>query len=231
MKIGIITFHFVNNFGGVLQAYALQRVIRENCQCDSVVLDYRNWFIRLTDAIRVLPITKNIKEVIAGLKSIGLRLKRRERFEIFIKKHFVLTKKYIRSKQLKASLLGCDKYICGSDQIWNPYLTGGVDSAYFLQFVDNAERKIAYSPSFGIDKTGIFTRKIKKNLETFEYLSVRESEGCKLIKELTGKEAIQLIDPTFLLSEEKWSEIASLTNPEGGEIYTFIYYAKRCSNI
>ena len=42
MRVGIITFHFVNNFGGALQAYALQRVVKEQCNVDVVIVDYKN---------------------------------------------------------------------------------------------------------------------------------------------------------------------------------------------
>lgn len=60
MKIGIITFHFVNNFGGALQAYALRRTISEKCNVEAEIIDYRNWFIRLTDRVRLFPISTNL---------------------------------------------------------------------------------------------------------------------------------------------------------------------------
>lgn len=210
MRVGIITFHFVNNFGGVLQAYALQRTIKEKCNVESEIIDYRNWFIRLTDRIRLLPITTNPKEFVSGWLTMRKRIGRRNRFGKFIIRYAHLSRKYISHFGLKRCPPGDDKYICGSDQIWNPVLTAGVSYSYYLQFENNPDNRIAYAPSFGSASIRkVHNKKIKKYINTFNYISVREKSGQDYIRLLTGKSADRLIDPTFLLNREQWSQVGA----------------------
>ena len=226
-KVGIITFHFVNNFGGVLQAYALRRVVEEECNVEVVTIDYRNWFIRLTDRIRLFPISSNVKEIVSGLKTMGQRISRRKKFGNFTKDNNKLTRKYINHWQINNTPPGCDKYICGSDQIWNPFLTMGVASNYFLDFEHNADNKIAYAPSFGTDGVAShYKRRIRHYIETIGHLSVREKSGQEFIKRLTGKDALRLIDPTFLLDKGDWERIG--VNPLGSKKpYILLYIMQR----
>ena len=163
MRVGIITFHFVNNFGGVLQAYALQRFVKERCEVEVEIIDYRNWFIRLTDRIRLLPITSNPKEIFSGLRTMGARIGRRNKFGKFSIRYSHLSRKYMSGYGLRKCPPGDDKYICGSDQIWNPILTAGVSYGYYLQFENNPHNKIAYAPSFGTASVNKCFKK-KKNM-------------------------------------------------------------------
>lgn len=207
-RIGIITFHFVNNFGGTLQAYALQRVIAEQCNAQVLLVDYRNWFIRLTDRIRLFPISTNPKEILSGLASMGQRISRRNKFGHFTKDNCTLTRKYANHFQLAKHPPQVDKYVCGSDQIWNPFLTMGVSPCYFLAFEKEPKNKIAYAPSFGTDRVArLRTDKMSRYINDIGYLSVREKSGQELIKKLTGRDALRLIDPTFLLSREQWEAL------------------------
>lgn len=226
-KVGIITFHFVNNFGGVLQAYALQKAIADRCNVETEIIDYRNWFIRLTDRIRLFPISTDKKEIISGLKTMKLRIQRRNKFGNFTKNHVKLTKKYLNHFQLNRNPPKADKYICGSDQIWNPFLTMGVSSNYFLAFEKKPENKIAYAPSFGTDGIArCYRKRLKKGLESIGHLSVREKSGQALIKKLTGREAERLIDPTFLLRKEEWENVGK--NPIClEEPYILLYIMQR----
>ncbi|SHJ48885.1 polysaccharide pyruvyl transferase family protein [Pseudobutyrivibrio xylanivorans] len=208
MRVGIITFHFVNNFGGALQAYALQRAVKEQCKVDVEIVDYRNWFIRFTDRVRLLPITTNVKEFFSGWATMGQRAGRRHKFGRFALKYSQLSRKYISHFSLRRCPPGDDKYICGSDQIWNPFLTAGVSYNYFLQFEKNPANKIAYAPSFGSENINKrYHNKIRNYIGSIGYLSVREKAGQEFIKELTGRDAERLIDPTFLLTKEDWDGV------------------------
>lgn len=226
-KVGIITFHFVNNFGGALQTYALRRVLSDRIGVDAEVIDYRNWFIRLTDRIRLLPISTNINEILSGLKTMKPRIDRRHKFGMFTKTYNKMSRKYNSFRSLKNNPPKDDKFICGSDQIWNPFLTMGISWSYFLEFEHNPENKIAYAPSFGTD--GVkekYRNKIAKSLNSIKYLSVREKSGQDFIKELTGRDAERLIDPTFLLEKEEWESIG--VNPvKSKEPYILLYIMQR----
>lgn len=226
MKVDIITFHFVNNFGGALQAYALQRAISEYFNTECEVINYKNWFISFTDTVRLFPITSNLKEIIAGFKTMKLRFKRIRLFSEFISSKCKLTKSYRNYATLIFDPPVADKYVCGSDQIWNPMLTMGVSRGYFLRFVADSNNRIAYAPSFGTDRIPeVFKKVIKKYLEGMGHLSIREEAGEKLIKQLTGRHAEQLIDPTFLVDKCDWEKLGD--NPRSGEEYILLYIMQR----
>lgn len=221
MKIGIVTYHFVNNFGAALQAYALMKTIEQECDSEVEVIDYRHWFIRFTDAVRILPITTNLKEIISGLKTISLRMGRLEKFSKFHNLFYKMTEKYTSPAQLRE--LSFDKYVCGSDQIWNPVVTLGVAESYFLGFEKSKEKKLSYAPSFGVSRVKpVYEKKMAKYIGDIGAISVRETDGIEIVRNLTGRDAVQLIDPTFLLCKEEWSEIAVEPNINGKYILLYI---------
>lgn len=226
LKIGIITFHFVNNYGGVLQGYALQQTISKYFDANCEIIDYQNWFIRFTDTIRLFPITTNLQEISSGLMTMSQRFRRIHKFKKFIKENYTLTNFYRSSKKMAKNPPIFDKYVCGSDQIWNPFLTMGIIPSYFLTFVTKPENKIAYAPSFGTDHIMKFhKKKIKKYLESFGHLSIREKSGQQMIKELSGQDATVLIDPTFLLGKNEWEKFA--LSPTLKERYILLYIMQR----
>ena len=226
LKVSVVTFHFVNNFGGVLQAYALQKTISERFNAECEVIDYKNWFISFTDTVRLFPITSSLKEIIVGLKTMRLRFERIHMFRDFISSNCRLTKLYRNYVALIIDPPVADKYVCGSDQIWNPMLTMGVSRGYFLRFVADSNNRIAYAPSFGTDRIPkFFKTAIKKYLDGMGHLSIRERSGRELIGQLTGKQAEQLIDPTFLMDKCDWEKLGK--NPRCGEEYILLYIMQR----
>ncbi|MBR5766839.1 MAG: polysaccharide pyruvyl transferase family protein [Lachnospiraceae bacterium] len=228
MKTGIITFHFVNNFGGALQCYALQRTIREKCGSEVTVIDYRNWFIRFTDFVRMFPVSGNRKEILAGLKTFRQRIGRRNRFKKFNHSNMTLSRPYYLSRSVSDDELLCDRYICGSDQIWNPILTGGFIPAYFLSFVKDTNAKASYAPSFGTGRWRSFMfLPVRKYIKSLRCISIREAEGKTMIKKLTGRNAEQLIDPTFLLTKEQWSEVATIPPYAEKDKYILLYIMQK----
>ena len=230
MKVGIITFHFVNNFGGALQTYALQQAIKNNLGTECEIIDYRNWFIRFTDTVRLFPITTSFYEMLSGLKTIKNRLGRVGKFHIFIESNCVLSRKYVSKNSLIKNPPKYDKYICGSDQIWNPTITLGVNANYYLGFVHDSDKKVAYAPSFGTDTIKEKYQKTVSNyISSFKYLSVRETAGQKIIKELTGRNVPQLINPTFLLSKENWESVE--VKPHFRGKYILLYIMQRDDSV
>lgn len=223
MKVGTITFHFVNNYGGALQAYALQKAIADKCNVSVEVINYKNWFIRFTDTVRLFPITINPKELISGLKTMRQRFGRIQRMKKFISENCKLTRQYSNNIDLKHHMPECDKFVCGSDQIWNPLLTFGLAKPYFLRFVQDGSKKISYAPSFGSNRLlPTQAKKIKEYLHEFKDISVREGDGVELVKRLTGRDAAQLIDPTFLFEKEEWDNVAVKPQIEGRYILLYI---------
>lgn len=108
----------------------------------------------------------------------------------------------------------------GSDQIWNSAAMY-VDPIYYLRFAP-AEKRVALAPSFGRDFVADYNKeKMSKWISDFAYLSVREDSGVKLIKAITGKDAIQLIDPTLILNRESWVKILDIKFQKKNYILTY----------
>lgn len=226
MKIGIVTFHFVNNFGGVLQTYALSEIVSDLNKEKTIIIDYRHWFIRFTDFVRIFPITTNIKEIVSGLTTLNQRRGRIKKFQKFNKEYLSTSAIYTSEKKLNQYPPQCDKFICGSDQIWNPIITLGVSAPYYLNFVQDKNKKISYAASFGVTEINKkYYTDIEKYLKQFKAISVREKEGVTLVKKISGINVECLIDPTFLLSKEQWIELAE--GPKNKEPYILVYMMQK----
>lgn len=218
MKIGIITFHFVNNYGGVLQAYALHEFIKKSFSVECNIIDYRHWFIRVTDGIRMFPVAEPMKNFLPWIRTISDRKERGRKFRRFIKTYGDLTATHLTYRQLKSERDSFDLLICGSDQIWNPLLTFGPSKAYFLKFAGIKTRKISYAASVG--NPPCFKNKIAKYIRELDAISIRERQewlekSINLIPE-------QHIDPTFLLNSEDWSKVCA--EPISKEPYILVYF-------
>lgn len=144
-----------------------------------------------------------------------------ECYQEFQKKHFKMTEKTSDSSKLEEEEYSV--VVAGSDQIWNVTIVD-FDDAYFLPWVKKA-RKVAYAPSFGA--RNILTcsnnpSKYKAYIEDFDALSIRENNGKKWLKDLTGKEVEVLIDPTLLLERKDYEEILE-AEYEVPKEYIFFY--------
>ena len=97
-----------------------------------------------------------------------------------------------------------DAYICGSDQIWSPFFMP-IKKEYYLPFVPKG-KKIAYAPSFGVSSLPEYhKRTIRKYVDDFQYLSVREKHAISIVEDLCGKTPLYVCDPTMLLSPDEWN--------------------------
>ena len=221
---GIITFLHNHNYGSALQAYALQRVIRElGIACEH--LDYRP---DRTEKIRNLLESGNSpKLVLEGMRKREVRMeqggarRKDELIQAFYRKHMQLSAPCRNRKELGKMSRKYDMLVCGSDQIWNPVW---LNPAYFLTFAGKDVPKAAYAPSLGVSRLPKASkiRKIRRWTKDFRAVSVREEEGARLLKQMTGREAPILPDPVCLLSAEEWNVIAGKA-PEG-EPYLLCYF-------
>ncbi len=212
MKVSIITLHRVFNYGSVLQAYATQRVF-ERKGYNVEIIDYITEIRTLKKQLKLL--SPNIKQdfihrqIYFSLKKISFFLKKRT-FWKFLKKNVNLTKrKYISFNDLKKSPPISDIYVVGSDQVWNSIYNGGIDKGFYLDFIDTPN-KFSFSSSFGMSTIPNFEiKETKKLLNKFKYLTVREEEGGKILKQLGIKNYKVIIDPTLQLDKKDWLSLAS----------------------
>lgn len=212
-KVGIITFHTAVNYGVHLQAFSLVHIIK-NLGYVPEVIDYR----KKTEEVQVK--FKKILGWLTGFNKIisnkaynkgKLQIARRAEFERFDKTYLKLSLYCDNSEDVKNLSKDYDAVICGSDQIWNPYHTHG-NGVFFCESVPSHKR-IAYAPSFGIKELPegyieIYTHLIGE----IKFISVREEAGRKIVKKITGKDAVVVVDPTLLVSKQVWKKLASGPN-------------------
>ena len=216
-KIGTLTFHNCDNYGAVLQAYALQQVLLE-MGFDTEIIDYTRdnlsdtFHMFMTKIIstlkgkpdRQLYSTKEFFEMV--FHGDGNSKDIHESFVRFRKEHFICSKP-VNKRTIKTIEKEYDYIIVGSDQIWNCGRVN-LEPTYMLDFVSNNRKKVSYAASFGISE---IPEKYKETycrlLAKFAHISVREKQGVSLIKMLTGKEAAWVLDPTLLLGKDDWRKI------------------------
>jgi hypothetical protein len=208
MKIGIITFHFVDNYGAVLQTLALYQRLSELFVSDSVYI------------INYCPenMIKTYSLFRSSVMAKGFALRICKFSFALLKLPFFLKRKYEFSSVRKRNLNYMDVHdagrldvvVCGSDQIWNPKLTGGrLDSNYFGIINGKNIKTFSYAASDGGNIENESPDRIKNLLDNLSGISMREkSMVARLEKHTMNKEMIVSIDPVFLPDKTYWEKIA-----------------------
>lgn len=198
-KVYTITFHHVLNYGAVLQAYALTKFLKEN-NFSVKIIDYRpSYFVYQTYRPR------------KGISKTYYKFLKNIRFYRFRKDFLPLTRSiFFNLSKLKSYFKNSnDTFICGSDQIWNKQLTSGnLDHSYFLDFVPETAKRIAYAASMGNTEFDSSEKEqTKKLLENFNSILVREDFAQNQVHQITDNrcESNIVVDPTLLISD--YSEI------------------------
>ncbi|MDP4182404.1 MAG: polysaccharide pyruvyl transferase family protein [Bacillota bacterium] len=208
MKTATLTFHRALNYGAVLQAYALQKAI-EDLGHDNTIIDYRckaieNFykpvrFYKFRNPIAYLKYRKNYKK----------NSEKRKKFEEFIMSYLKITPKPYKTQNSLLELNNLyDKFICGSDQVWNHNITKN-DFSYLLEFVYDMKKKYSYAASFGFEEVKSELLLDYRNLlNEFNMISVRERKGQNIVKKLITADCPVVLDPTLLLSNTEWKKVA-----------------------
>lgn len=229
MKIGILTQPLTNNYGGLLQAYALQTTL-ERMGHDVVILNRPMPFVPdvskdafLPSAIRLVknfikfvlhkPLTKVYHELLPQQHIVTNRLA-----EIFIVTHHHKSPDFTTTTSLKAYCLkqGIEGFVVGSDQCWRPLYSPCLPN-YFLDFAEEWDvKRIAYAASFGVDNWELSeaeTDICAPLAQKFDAISVREETGITLCQEHLGVPAIHVLDPTMLLDVEDYNALVADFDP------------------
>lgn len=225
MKVGLISFHNADNYGACLQAYALQEAVQNlNISCEYI--DYINQSrsdrYKILARIRKSLKDKKIGEAVKLVLGSPFIISRHLKFSRFYQRYLKKTAKIYHSSEEAAELeKQYDKFIIGSDQVWNAE-HNGTDSSYFLSFVKDTSKKISYSSSFGMASIpDELLTWYSENLRTIPCLSTREQAGVDLIEKLIDKRAHLVLDPVFLLDRSKWLRL--IKTPDHSYRYTFYY--------
>lgn len=206
MNVAIVTQPLLGNYGGLLQSFALQRILIQNNFCP-ITLDY----------LPKKPLRLLTKQFLASfyngtISDLTLYYERTTIMNSFVHKN-ILTSVPIHSYNLfdmNASKI--EAVIVGSDQVWRPKYNDNVLYDMYLSFLkDYSCKKLAYAASLGVDYWEYSTKQTKlcsKLIEQFDAVSVREKSAIKLIQDNLGYESVKhVLDPTLLISQEEYMEL------------------------
>lgn len=229
-KAMIITLYGYENYGNKLQNYALQEAIKQNgVEVETLKNTYKDQrkntllskIKRLSLKKIILKVTKKNSNPIGDNEYNKLKQKRLKEFnDKYIKdSNFVVT----NNNPVELNNM-YDYFVIGSDQIWNP----SVHTPFEINFALFADKykKISYAASFGVSDIPKQYEKIyKKGINDIKSISVREQQGINIIKKITNRQdAIVTLDPTMLLTPEKWREISKLPSKVKSQQYMLIYF-------
>ena len=211
LTVGIVTVHDIYNYGSVLQAFATQHMI-STLGYDVEIIDYKypnprhvkgsrprriaDYILRVGNAV--------LKDALPGRPYTTYK----ERYQQFKTNHYRLSRRsYPTVDALMVNPPQYDIYVAGSDQIWRPEYIND-DPCFFLDFVRKG-RRIAYASSFGcLEIPPQYHQTYRRYLSAFSHLGVREFAGQAIVKQLTGRDAAVVLDPTLLMTGEQWKPYA-----------------------
>lgn len=205
-KVGIATFHFMDNFGAVLQCYALQKIINRFEGIEAEIIDYR------PSGYRYVRVWTSEKEKI-------LFQKKREAFENFLIQYCNMSPQRVSAIDGK----GYDYCCVGSDQIWNPRF---LYREYLLPNLVRDVCKIAYAPSIGcaVSEARLSESLFKEFLPSFKAISVREREHVEYVSDISGMKCECVLDPTLLLEADDYFSIIREYKKDIKEPYLLFYW-------
>ena len=224
-RVGILTFLHTLNYGAVLQAYALERVLSD-AGFDAVQIDYRNQKVEAFEYKRNV----SLKGRLANVVRRPMILKKERAFEAFRREHIRSTMPLSRD-ELPGACESFDHIVVGSDQVWNGNVTG-FDSSYFLDFIKAPERKATYAVSIGQDEMPmVHDVDYVQLIGDFPIVLARERTGADALRRICSDSEIEVVlDPTLLLSGDEWRMVAGdrPARPRGG--YVFVYAVGETKN-
>lgn len=237
MRIGVLTLPLNSNYGGVLQAYALQTVLRR--------MGHEAYEVELKKDMRwrypplwKMPLSfgkRFLFKYILRHKHQKIFLERYERrvYPILIHNILGFISKYIQQykvEKLSGSIGKFDAWICGSDQIWRykyyPFFEGDIGNVYLKFLGAESCKRISYAASFGTDEweyPDAETKECKKWIGKFDAVSVREVSAKKLCATYYGIDAQHVLDPTMLLSRADYKQLIDNSSVLGNKGNLFCY--------
>lgn len=238
MKIGIITIIDYFNYGNRLQNYAVQEILKSmGLTVETIINTQRSSNKNTSNKLKKLSKLKN-RNIMSILKAIKRRLflisnkkkisslnnEKYRKFKDFSDKYINETDFIISNNNIPEYINNdYDFFIVGSDQVWNPHYRKG-SPIDFLTFA-HKEKRISFSASFGVSEIPyVFKENYSKWLCDFKAISVRENAGFDIVKNLTGKEAEVLVDPTLLIQKENWINISKESKNKPSKRYLLTYF-------
>lgn len=236
MKLGIVSCYFINNYGSILQAYALQEYFSaKGIECDTISVEglkpylnakKRQYYFRNIHKAGLF-LSKLPMIYLKALQKINYRnlghsyCERVRKFDDFRTNFNLSNESAVSLGQLADLSLRYDRIVVGSDQLWRP--DNIFPEYYTLGWVPDHIPKVSYATSFGVAELDRRDQsKARIFLNRLSAISVRESSGCRLVRELTGKTPCVVCDPVFLLTKNQWQMISDTSRcPNRKYIFTY----------
>ena len=197
--IGYIGWWYGQNYGSVLTNFALHQYLKS-----------RNYSVLMIE----WPLKEKPSGPVADSMSRNLAKKY---YDVSIRRTF---------NELPELNWFCDMFVLGSDQLWNYWSIKDTNYFYFLDFVEDSKKKIAYSTSFGHPSFGApksYLKNASYHMNRFDAISVREKDGCDICKYTFGVDAVQTMDPVFICDKQEYVELIKSSKMKYDKPYIFAY--------
>jgi hypothetical protein len=220
-NVAILTFHSSNNYGALLQCYALSSTI-ESFGYKVSIINLKKEYIKDFEGLDFLTKQKTILK-----KSILNYVFQRE-FDLFRIKNLKnkFTKQIKNVEKLNEFTDKFDGIVVGSDQVWRYAYTKKTLESFFLDFASDTTKKVSYAASFGLDYfegDAILEKKINTLINRFNAVSVREDAGVKICAEKFNIKASHVLDPVFLLSPDDYQKLIEKKDDQVKDKYLAYY--------
>lgn len=227
-KILVLTHPLGSNYGGILQAYALQKILKD-IGFETITTDYSQlgfqYKVKVLFKILAMPLIHTFIPSVSNLplnsvEYVSINTKR------FVSENMATVDRTMLKD--KDFLQQYDSFVVGSDQVWRSSYVPV--TKYLLDFTKDLDiKRISYAASFGQDDLSEYStsliKKSSKLAQKFDAISVRENSGIDICKKHWGVDAIQHIDPTLLLEEHDYNSLVEAdignTVPSKGTLFSY----------
>ncbi|MDE6622851.1 MAG: polysaccharide pyruvyl transferase family protein [Alistipes sp.] len=225
MKIGILTQALHCNYGGLLQNYALQTILKrmghEPITIDRHIYRSSNW--PKTVAKWLIRYVKPSFEVSYLSEKQRAYLASRQRR--FVDNNIRCSEPLYKQADFDAWVAGeqFGAYVVGSDQVWRPRYSANIKN-YFLDFAADDVKKVAYAASFGVDHweySAEITPLIAELAQKFDAISVREHSAVDLCSKYLHVRSKWVLDPTMLLGADDYKQFVSSAGRKSDYVVTY----------
>ena len=194
MRIALLTLNVYDNYGNMLQKYALYRTLKKFADCVEVLWQHS------TKLFTPYELESNPQSV-GNLRDTAFKCVRESRFKEFHDANICTRFDFPYLEDIADDY---DFFVIGSDQVWNPEFEV---PGRFLEFAP-PEKRIAYAASIAIPELPEKVQELyRQKISEMPHVSLREKEGCDIIEKLTGKRPLHVLDPVFLLTANEWRKI------------------------
>lgn len=233
IKVGLLTFHRAENYGAILQAYALKEYLSTmgmtvtliDLRCKSIERNYHMFNPSILWSRKNIIVS--VKTYLNRYLNIRDRLIKKTKFKAFLKNHFHMTASMVSLSKVK----NFDAVVVGSDQVWNLHMTKTQYRSYFLDDIDDRVLKVAYAASSEASSLKLIQDHaclISDCLDRFHAVSVRESFLKNCLQKYTDNDIKLCLDPTFLLDGKDYQRIALLPGNSGYILIYHVGYSGKC---